>query len=71
MENNKIQEEKFMDINVQELKLLLEMIEEDIKDKIDWLKSKHEPQYKLYNAGQIKAFKHVLDLMVINNSKVM
>jgi hypothetical protein len=60
-----------MDINVQELTLLLEMIEEDIKNKVDWLKSKNEPQYKLYNAGQIKAFKYVLDLMVINNSKAM
>ena len=56
-----------MDINNEDYKLLLEMMEEEIHNQVNWLKTKKEPHYKLFNAGQIKAFKHVLTLIAVND----
>ena len=58
-----------MDININndDYKLLLEMMGEDIQNQVNWLKTKKEPHYKLFNAGQIKAFEHVLTLIAVND----
>ena len=56
-----------MSIKNEDYKLLLEMMEEEIRNQINWLKTKTEPHYKLFNAGQIKALEYVLALMAVND----
>lgn len=55
-----------MEITNEDYKLLQEMLEEEIRSQLNWLKTKRDPQYKVFNAGQIKAFEHVLGLLEVN-----
>ncbi|WP_159434209.1 hypothetical protein [Domibacillus mangrovi] len=55
-----------MNISSEEYQIFFEMMEEEITSQVNWLKTKSEPHYKLFNAGQIKAFKHVLDLLAVH-----
>ncbi|MFC7685789.1 hypothetical protein [Ureibacillus sp. GCM10028918] len=55
-----------MEITNEDYKLLQEMLGEEIRSQVNWLKTKKDPQYKLFNAGQVKAFEHVLDLLEVN-----
>lgn len=65
MENNNLGGIR-MEITQDDYRLLLEMMEEEIRNKVIWLKTKKEPQYKLFNAGQIKAYEHVLSILAVN-----
>lgn len=56
-----------MHISDEEYKLLVEMVQEDVRRQMNWLQTKVDPQYKLYNAGQKKAFQYVLDLLAVND----
>ncbi|MFC7685786.1 hypothetical protein [Ureibacillus sp. GCM10028918] len=48
--------------------LLLEMVEDKIRDQVNELKTKRAPyQNRLFNAGQIRAFEHVLSLLAVND----
>ena len=42
------------------------MMEEEIRNQVNWLKIKKEPQYKLFNAGQIKAYENVLSFLAVD-----
>ncbi|WP_409303096.1 hypothetical protein [Peribacillus sp. SCS-155] len=58
-----------MKISAQEYELLLEMVQDDISRQVNWLKTKSDSHYKLFNAGQMKAVQHVLDLLAVNNDR--
>ena len=48
--------------------LLLEMVEDKIRDQVNELKTKTSPyQNRLFNAGQIRAFEYVLSLLAVND----
>lgn len=48
--------------------LLLEMVEDKIRDQVNELKTKRITyQDRLYNAGQIRAFEYVLSLLAVND----
>ncbi|WHY65381.1 hypothetical protein [Neobacillus sp. SuZ13] len=55
-----------MKFKLEDYEVLFELVEEDIINRLKWLKSQTNKNYRMYNAGQIKALEYVLDIISID-----
>ena len=60
-----------MKYNLEDYEVLLELVEVDIVKRLKWLKTQTNKNYRMYNAGQIKALEYVLELITIEETNMV
>ncbi|WP_143414891.1 hypothetical protein [Geobacillus sp. E263] len=59
-----------VNFGLEDYEVFFELLREDVQDQIRWLKSRKDPKYRLYNAGQIRALEYVLDIISFDSRRI-